>query len=253
MRNLRAVVTGVGTNASLGYLIAESLEFAGISVLGWTKDPKTAKGHYIKLPLVKVDLCDVRSIDEAYRASMDCHEGAIDILINCAGVNRLAMVQSLSQEDWDTSMNVNARAPMLTIQRFMPVLQLTEGTVINIGSSAAYQPMTASLAYNASKAALDMLTRQMAREFSRNRIPITVFGINPNKLAGTPMSLEVERQVCAERCWTAEESREYQLASLPSGKETDPKELGHFVAYLLGTKERHRMLAGCVLPYGTQL
>jgi NAD(P)-dependent dehydrogenase (short-subunit alcohol dehydrogenase family) len=125
----------------------------------------------------------------------------------------------------------------------------SKGTILNIVSNASHMPMTTSLAYNASKGAAHIMTLQMARELSKAH-GITVFGISPNKLRGTEMSKDIEDQVVALRGWTPEYAKQYQLASLLAGEETDPDALAEFVAFLLSSKQRHKYLTGCILPYG---
>ena len=131
----------------------------------------------------------------------------------------------------------------------LPLLKASVGTVLNITSNAAYTPMKCSAAYNASKGAAHILTRQLARELGQMH-GITVLGIAPNKLAGTEMSIRIEKDVVRTRGWSPEYAREYQLNSLPSGEETDPKELAEFIGYILSSKQRHKFLQGCIIPYG---
>lgn len=173
----------------------------------------------------------------------------IDVLINCAGVNITGWLEKFSDEDWDKVMNVNATGIFKMTKWALPVLIRNRGTVLNIVSNASHMPMTTSLAYNASKGAAHIMTLQLARELSKNH-GITVFGISPNKLAGTEMSKDIERQVVEHRGWTPEFAREYQLNALLAGEETDPAQLAEFIGYLLSSKERHKFLTGCVIPYG---
>jgi NAD(P)-dependent dehydrogenase (short-subunit alcohol dehydrogenase family) len=171
----------------------------------------------------------------------------IDCLINCAGVNHIEFIPTLKEEDWDRVMDTNAKGIYLASQALLPYLK--DGTILNIVSNASHMPMTSSLAYNASKGAAEIMTRQMSRELIKTH-GITVFGISPNKLKGTGMSDYIDKKVCELRGWTPEEARNYQLASLPAGEETSPDTLAEFVAFLLSTKERHRYLAGTIIPYG---
>lgn len=125
------------------------------------------------------------------------------------------------------------------------------GTVLNILSTAATVPMTASAAYQASKGAASILTLQLARELM-NRHGVVVFGISPNKLAGTGMSNQVDARVAEVRGWTPEYTKQYSDSNILCGEETDPRVLGEFIAYLLSSPERHRHLAGTIIPYGYQ-
>lgn len=173
----------------------------------------------------------------------------VDILINCAGVNFTAWLEDLDELTWDTVMDVNAKGIYMMSRWLLPSLARNSGTILNIVSNASHMPMRTSLAYNASKGAAHIMTLQLARELTRKH-NMTVFGISPNKLAGTEMSKAIERQVCATRGWTPEQAAAYQASSLITGEETDPKELAEFIGYLLSTRGRHKYLSGCVLPYG---
>jgi len=161
---------------------------------------------------------------------------AVDILINCAGVNHLDHIENLTKPDWDRVMGVNAWAILNCTQALLPHLQ-AGGTVLNILSSAAQQPMTLSLLYNASKAAAAMMTRQMARELG-NSHHITVFGISPGWLDGTGMTKLVDKRL--------KEMRDLN----PPEHRIDPTRIADMIAWLLGRKERHEYLHGSILEYG---
>jgi NAD(P)-dependent dehydrogenase (short-subunit alcohol dehydrogenase family) len=173
----------------------------------------------------------------------------LDILVNCAGVNKTAWIEDLPEAQWDEVLAINAKALYKMSQWALPELVKTRGTILNIVSNASHTPMTTSLAYNASKGAAHIMTLQMAHELGKKH-GITVFGISPNKLAGTEMSQDIEDQVVALRGWTREYAAQYQLAALPAGEETDPVQLAEFIAFLLSNKPRHKFLAKCILPYG---
>ena len=173
----------------------------------------------------------------------------LDVLINCAGVNRLGWLENYVERDWDDVMDTNVKGIFKMVQWCLPSLTDTKGTIINIVSNASHIPMTCSSAYNASKGAVHILTLQMARELGK-RHGITIFGISPNKLAGTEMSRALEPEVMLLRGWTAEEARTYQLVALPAGAETPPALIAELITFLLSSRVRHRFLAGCVVPYG---
>jgi len=145
------------------------------------------------------------------------------------------------------AISVYAKGIFKMSQWALSSLGKTKGTIVNIVSNASHMPMRCSAAYNASKGAAHILTLQLARELSPD---VTVFGISPNKLAGTGMSRDIERQVCEQRGWTPEQAAKYQLAALLPGVETPPERVAEFIAFLLSDRERHRYLAGCVIPYG---
>lgn len=223
----RILVTG--SSAGLGKLIAMQLRVVGHDVVEF--DKKFG--------------CDVRDP----KGSFGLPPEGLDVLVNCAGINKTAWLEDLPEEQWDEVMDINAKGIYKMSQWALPVLKETRGTILNIVSNASHMPMTTSLAYNASKGAAHIMTLQLARELSKKH-GITVFGISPNKLRGTEMSADIERQVVELRGWTPEYAKQYQLNSLLAGEETDPMMLAEFIAFLLMEKSRHKYLTGCILPYG---
>jgi len=197
---------------------------------------------------------DVRDIDKIREFKSNMSNESLDIIINCAGINRLAPIYPAYGDDdisgiWDDVMDTNARGIFNTCCAFIYELSRAKGTILNVVSNACRVPMTHSLVYNASKAAAEMMTRQMARELTKDK-GITVFGINPNKLEGTAMSREIEKRVLELRNLTEEEAKKYQLAALPAGMETKPEWIAELVVWLLQEKHRHEYLTGCLLDLG---
>lgn len=219
-----AIVTGGA--AGLGLAIVHAL-----LATGWT-----------------VDSFDLKHGDDVRKPEELACPPRLDLLVNCAGINRAQWIEKMTDELWDEVVGVNAKGIFKMTQWGLPSLRASGGTVVNIVSNASHMPMTTSLAYNASKGAAHIMTLQMARELRGSGV--TVFGISPNKLRGTEMSQDIERQVLELRGWTAEHARKYQLDALPAGEETDPAELAALLAYLVSTKPRHKYLHGCILPYG---
>lgn len=221
-----------GSSSGLGFAIAAALQEDGHSIVLFDHE----HGRDIRNPL----------------GTFDYPGGAcpaIDVLVNCAGVNRIGMLEAFEGADWEAVMDTNARGIFEMSKWALPALRASRGTILNITSNAAWTPMTGSLAYNASKGAAHIMTLQLARELTK-KDGITVFGIAPNKLRDTGMSRSIEKQVVASRGWTVEKAREYQAAALMTGDETPPELLAEFIAFLLSTKERHRFLSGLIIPYG---
>jgi NAD(P)-dependent dehydrogenase (short-subunit alcohol dehydrogenase family) len=155
----------------------------------------------------------------------------------------------VSDQEWNEVIDTNVGGIFKMTKACLPKLILSKGTVINIVSNAAHMPMRCSAAYNASKGAALILTKQLARELTPKH-GITVFSVSPNKMAGTGMSNSIDDQVCKTRGWTKDQAQKYQLASLLTGEETTPLAVADFIAFLLSSKERHKYLSGCDIPYG---
>ena len=192
-------------------------------------------------------VCDVSDSESVKNAVKDID--SVDVLINCAGVNGIEFIELMDESLWDTVMDTNAKGLFLVSQALLPQLKKSKGTIVNIISNASHIPMTSSLAYNASKGAAHIMTKQMARELTKLH-DITVFGIAPNKMKNTRMSNYIDDKVVELRGWTKEYAQEYQRNSLPAKKETDPFRVAELLCWLLAEKERHDYLTGCIIPVG---
>ncbi|GMH84988.1 hypothetical protein TL16_g10089, partial [Triparma laevis f. inornata] len=102
--------------------------------------------------------------------------GALNILVNNAGVLRGGAVGAGSSQTWDFNMAINARAPMAFIAAAVPHLKLQERSVIvNVSSVNGLQSFGGTASYCASKAAMDMLMRCAS-------VDLAPFGIRCNNV-----------------------------------------------------------------------
>lgn len=242
------VVTG-GSNG-LGQLIIEKLcndryESGIVDFSIYNLDCDTSA--MVKRDNVTNIFCDISKYESIIEVSKEIRN--IDILINNAGANHISYLENLDENNYDYLMNTNSKSIYLTSKIFLEKLTRSKGTILNIVSNASHIPMTNSLAYNASKGAAHIMTLQLARELTKKN-GITVFGISPNKLKDTKMSAYINNRVPQLRGWTEEQAEEYQKSALVTGEETDPEKLAEFISYLLFSKENHKYLSGCILPYG---
>ena len=176
------------------------------------------------------------------------------ILINCAAHNHLYRFEDLRLEDYKYMQEINVEVPWLLVQALLPWLKplppnRLPGIVCNIVSNAAYTPMSFSLAYNVSKAGLDMVTRQLAHELTP-QYGITIFGLAPHRMRGTQMPLRIDEQVFELRGWTAEEAKAYQMKTLLNGEEADPKAVAQAIVWLCSHRDICKTLTGSVLRWG---
>lgn len=219
----RAVVTGF--NSGLGKLIYEGLQTKNFLVHGVDYE---------------FDESVCWKINEPFEGRK------IDVLVNCAGINAIAKIKDMDPETFNEVMEVNVFGIFNMVQSLFNQLD-KGGTVCNIVSTAARQPMRYSSAYNASKAAAEMLTRQMARELSE--YGITVFGVSPNWMRSTTMTERTFRQLKEIRGWTDEDIEKAQTSTL-AGELTPPEHVAEFVCWLLEEKHRNKYLTGGILEYG---
>ncbi len=103
--------------------------------------------------------------------------GPIDILINAAGVNFRQLVDDISLDSWDKTLNLNLAVPFFLARELIPAMKSKGwGRIINIASLQSSRAFANGLPYGASKGGVAQLTRAMAETWSVN-------GINCNAIA----------------------------------------------------------------------
>lgn len=111
--------------------------------------------------------------------------GRIDVLVNNAGVTSRTGVLETSLDEWDRVMDINAKSVLLGMQSVLPYMkQRSEGVIVNVSSIYALVGSGASAAYQASKAAVHLLTKTAAVEYARENIRIN--SVHPG-IIDTPM------------------------------------------------------------------
>lgn len=100
--------------------------------------------------------------------------GKVDVLLNCPGKNSPTPFFELTMEEWDSIMEVNLKGVVLACQIFgkQMVEQGTGGSIINISSVSSDPPLSKVFTYSASKAAINNVTKFLAREFAPNNVRV---------------------------------------------------------------------------------
>lgn len=111
---------------------------------------------------LKCDVRDSASINQMFSAVAE-QWNAIDLLINNAGFYEDALFPDITEEQWDNMFATNVRGPFLISKHAIPAVRAAKGKIINIGSLGGEKPWATHAHYCASKAALHMLTKVMAK------------------------------------------------------------------------------------------
>jgi 3-oxoacyl-[acyl-carrier protein] reductase len=136
---------------------------------------------------VKADLSNVDDIGRLVASTLE-EFGKIDILVNCAGVFYIRMLDELTEEEWDTTIDVNVKGPFFLTQAVAPhMVKQDSGNIIFVGSIFGPRGVPGAASYGASKSALHGLTECLAIELAPT---IRVNAVAPGNI-DTPMNQEL--------------------------------------------------------------
>jgi NAD(P)-dependent dehydrogenase (short-subunit alcohol dehydrogenase family) len=124
-------------------------------------------------PAAHLIVGDVRREDSvaAAVAAVQQQFGRIDIVVNCAGVAGGGPVHMLPVEEWDRVVGINLTGTFLVCKHVLPLmLDQGAGSIVNIASIEGLEASEGGSAYNASKAGVVMLTRNIAMDYGRKGI-----------------------------------------------------------------------------------
>lgn len=177
-------VVVTGGNSGIGYATAEKLKGLGAEVMITGRNPEAVDAAATQLGVLGVvadqaNLGDIDRLVDRAKAAF----GGVDVLFINAGVAAFAPIEQLSEAQFDTTMNVNVKGALFTLQKFVPILR-DGASVINLSSINAYTGMPNTAIYAASKAALNSLTRTAASELAPRRIRVNA--VNPGPI-NTPI------------------------------------------------------------------
>lgn len=95
----------------------------------------------------------------------------IDVLVNCAGLGGMGSITDIDPDEWRKTFEVNLNGPFLLMRAVIPhMIKAGGGSIVNISSLAGLRCQPKATAYSASKAALNMLTQQVAFDYGRYNI-----------------------------------------------------------------------------------
>ena len=182
---------------------------------------------------IESDVGDLASINAMVDAALAAF-GAIDVLVNNAGITRYAEFMDVTEADWDAFMRVNAKGGFFTMQRVARemVARGQGGRIINMASIAGKGFRgTSNAAYAATKGAVIAFTYQGASALAQH-------GINVNAVCPGPIDTDMSRGVGRQRAAAAGRSFEEQLTagldSIPLGRMIPPEDVARMVVFLMG-------------------
>ena len=217
-----AVVTGAGQG--LGLAIAKALQAAGAYVVVTELNEETGQAAAEELgtefmPLDVTDSGSVRDLVETVRE----RRGRLDVMVNSAGVAAHVPAEEMSDDEWRFTLSVNLDGVFWCCREAgKAMLEQGSGAIVNVGSMSGIisnRPQ-AQAHYNASKAAVIMLTKSLAGEWAGRGVRVN--SVSPGYIATPLVQEDLENP----------ELGEVWLSSTPMGRAAQPEEIAPAVVYL---------------------
>lgn len=213
-----ALVTGAASG--IGAEVARALVDQGATVAGADLEPAVPKccasAH-------RVNVTDQAAVSDCVREVLDQH-GRIDILVNSAGIVRLAPAADLSMADWQSTLDVTLTGSFLMCQAAgRGMLEKGSGRIINLASQAASVGLDQHVAYCAAKAGILGMTRNLALEWGGR-------GVTVNAVSPTVVLTELGRSA-----WDNPKGEAHR-EEIPTGRFAEPTEIASAVVYLASTE-----------------
>lgn len=208
-----ALVTGA--SRGIGAAIAQHLAANGYEVLAPTR--------------LEMDLGSNTAID-AYLSKV---KDRVDIIVNDAGINRIAALDNIRDQDIDDTLQINLIAPLQVIRRITPYMRKKEyGRIVNISSIWSAVSRAGRISYTMSKSALNGMTRALA-------IELAPYNILVNAVAPGYVLTDLTRQN------NSDAELEQISKAIPLQRLANPQEIAAVVAFLCS--EQNTYLTGQTL------
>jgi len=178
------------------------------------------KGH--------ADQADVSNFEDAEKMvnTVISEFGGLDILVNNAGINWDGVIWKMTEEQWDTVIDINLKGYFNYIRAAAPVFrEQKSGKIVNVTSINAFRGKFGQANYSAAKAGIIGLTKTVARELGK-------YGINVNAIALGLIETDMVKNA-------PESVRTMALEEIVLKRIGTPEEFANVVAFLCSDLSRH--------------
>ena len=173
------VAVVVGVTSVLGSAMTLGLVRQGARIAGIGRNPEKLRAVEQTLTAAGADF-HLEQADATRRGDLEqaaeriqAWAGSVDILLNSVGVNSQTPFFDVSDEEWDTILDANLKSVWLACQVFgRRMVDQGFGSIINISSVASERPLSRVSTYSLTKAAVDNLTKFLAREWGPHGVRV---------------------------------------------------------------------------------
>ena len=168
----------------------------------------------------KLDVTDAEAV-RAFVEKARVKHGRIDVLVNNAGIVRDALIQKMTDEDWDAVLAVNLKGAFLLTRAVAPLMmEAGAGSIVSITSVVGIDGNVGQTNYAATKAGIIGMTRSWAKEFARKGAKVRANAIAPGFI-NTAMVHAVPQTVI-----------DSVVAKVPLGRLGQPRDVANAVLFL---------------------
>ena len=234
LKGQSALVTGASSGIGKAVAIALAMEAANV-VINYLTHPETADEvvkHITdsggKAIAIKADVSNEAEVLSMFQ-QMFSRYGTIDIMVNNAGIQKDASLETMTLADWQMVINVNLTGQFLcsreAVKEFLrrgvdPEKSAAAGKIICMSSVHQVIPWAGHVNYAASKGGIEMMMKSMAQELAPKKIRINAIG--PGAIQ-TPIN---------EAAWSTPEALNKLLTLIPYGRIGIPEDIGKVAVWL---------------------
>lgn len=227
----RVIVTGGGSGIGAGLVEGFVAQGARVAFVDVAEDDSRALVDRIGAdaahrPLFhRLDLTDLDALGGTFATMIDAL-GGVDVLINNAANDDRHTIAEVTPAYWDQRMNVNLRHLFFAAQAVVPAMKAAGGgAIVNFGSISWHLALADLILYQTAKAAIEGMTRSLARDLGRN-------GIRVNAIV--PGNVQTPRQ---EKWYTPEGEAEIVAAQCLDGR-IQPADIAAMALFLASDDAR---------------
>jgi NAD(P)-dependent dehydrogenase (short-subunit alcohol dehydrogenase family) len=237
-----AIVTGAGRGIGRAIALELASMGAGVAVAEFNQETGERTAGEVRALgrsalALRTDVTRRADLETMAKRTMD-ELGRIDILVNNAGIYRAARPLDVTEEIWDSVMDINAKAVFFASQAVLPhMLAAKRGNIISLASMAGKVGGPNSVPYNTSKAAVISITKSLALAYAADGIRVNC--VCPGYVQ-TDMWALLEREVGGGLMGVEpDEFTRQRLAQIPLGRMETPEDVANVIGFLASGKSSY--------------